>query len=68
MLVFVYVFKILVLLSSKLVLNIIVKIVIWKLMCNGRKEVLLEIIILSLIISLSVSFKLELEISSLLFI
>lgn len=68
MLVFVYVFKILVLLSSKLVLNIIVKIVIWKLMCNGRKEVLLEIIILSLIISLLVSFKLELEISSLLFI
>lgn len=68
MLVFVYVFKILVLLSSKLVLNIIVKIVIWKLMCNGRKEVLLEIVILSLIISLLVSFKLELEISSLLFI
>lgn len=68
MLVFVYVFKILVLLSSKLVLNIIVKIVIWKLMCNGRKEVLLEIIILLLIILLLVSFKLELEISSLLFI
>lgn len=37
-------------------------------MCNGRKEVLLETVILPLIISLSVSFKLESETSSLLFI
>lgn len=56
--VFVYVFKTPVLLSS--VLNTIVKIVTWKPM--------LETIILPLIISLSVSFKLESETSSLLFI
>lgn len=66
--VFVYVFKTPVLLSSKPVLNTIVKIVTWKPMCNGRKEVLLETVILPLIILLSVSFKLESETSSLLFI